>query len=362
MNIRRVLLGVSVVLIVAAIWALSHFNPARRGPSSDADIPLASSSSELVKEKAKTFERAKELVDPTGFINTEPFTLASLIGHKVILVDFWTYSCINCLRTLPYLNEWYAKYKDKGFVIVGVHTPEFEFEKDIDNVRAAVTSLGVKYPVVLDSAMGTWDAYGNQYWPHEYLIDTDGFIVHDQIGEGGYDETEREIQKALDEQMARSGMPGSADAAVATPTTTIAVDFSKIQTPEIYLGSARNAQYLGNGRNSSNGLQTLTMPTETQQNRNKVYLSGTWNFTPEFIQNTVPAVMDLKYSARQVNIVAGATHPVKITILKDGVISKTLTVSAQMLYTLIDDTGYGEHTIEIRVDSPGLQAYTFTFS
>ena len=146
-------------------------------------------------DKAAGYQPAIEIADPTGFVNaSSDFKLANLVGKNVILLDFWTYSCINCIRTIPYLNAWYDRYHDQGLEIVGIHTPEFAFESNISNVEAATQKYGIEYPVVLDSNYGTWDAYGNLYWPHEYLIDMAGYIVHDQIGEGNYGETETEIQ------------------------------------------------------------------------------------------------------------------------------------------------------------------------
>ena len=157
-------------------------------------------------DKQAGYPPAIEIADPTGFINaSSSFRLANLIGKDVILLDFWTYSCINCIRTIPYLNAWYQRYHDQGLEIVGIHTPEFDFEKDISNVQAAIMKFGIQYPVVLDSNYGTWTAYGNLYWPHEYLIDMAGYIVHDQIGEGNYSETEQEIQKLLAERSAILG-------------------------------------------------------------------------------------------------------------------------------------------------------------
>ncbi len=141
--------------------------------------------------------RAKELVSPTGFINTEPFKIADLVGKKVILVDFWTYSCTNCQHVIPHLNDWYAKYKDKGLEIVSIHSPEFEYEKNRENVVDAVTKFGIKYPVVIDNQFGTWNAYQNKFWPRMYLIDLNGNIVGDHIGEGNYDETEGKIKELL---------------------------------------------------------------------------------------------------------------------------------------------------------------------
>ena len=146
-------------------------------------------------------QKAPEFTQIAGYINTAgnaPLTLASLKG-KVVLVDFWTSSCINCIRTIPHLNDWYQRYADKGFVIVGVHSPEFEFEKNYDNVKAAVQKLGIKYPVILDSNHGTWNAYGNHYWPRDYLVDNQGYIRYSHIGEGDYAQTEQMIQSLLAE-------------------------------------------------------------------------------------------------------------------------------------------------------------------
>ena len=168
-------------------------------------------------DKAAGDQPAVEIADPTGFINTSStFTLSSLIGKKPILLDFWTYSCINCVRTIPYLDAWYQKYAGSGLEIVGIHTPEFDFEKNIANVQNAVTQYGIKYPVVLDSDQGTWNAYNNLYWPNEYLIDMAGYIVHEQVGEGNYSETEAAIQKVLQQRATILGLdPG------AIPTGTI---------------------------------------------------------------------------------------------------------------------------------------------
>src|SRR3989344_2903633 len=156
--------------------------------------------------KALRYDKAPELVDPDGYINTPrlssgqagPITIGEFRGKKVVLIDIWTYSCINCQRTLPYLKMWYDKYADQGLEIIGVHTPEFAFEHVLSNVQAAVDGFGIKYPVVLDNKYATWNAFGNQFWPRKYLIDIDGYIVYDHAGEGKYDEAERAIQRALE--------------------------------------------------------------------------------------------------------------------------------------------------------------------
>ena len=145
------------------------------------------------------FKRAPEFTDITGYLNTNPDLKLTDLKGKVVLVHFWTYTCINCKHTIPHLNEWYKKYADEDFTIIGVHSPEFDFEKDIGNVKEAVKDYDIEYPVIQDNNYGTWNAYGNQYWPRDYLIDTQGFIRYNHIGEGDYDQTEKAIQSLLSE-------------------------------------------------------------------------------------------------------------------------------------------------------------------
>ena len=146
------------------------------------------------------FKKAPDLVGITGYINTSPEELKATMKDKVVLYDIWTYSCINCIRTLPYINAWNVKYADKGLLIIGIHSPEFEFEKDINNVKTAVENYGIKHPVVLDNDMKTWKAFENRYWPRKYIADSEGYIRYDHIGEGGYAETEKIIQQLLEER------------------------------------------------------------------------------------------------------------------------------------------------------------------
>jgi len=198
MQIRKeALIGYSVLaLFVAGAFALEFVFQTREGALLTPDVIESSPNADdqaRITDKLKRYPVARKIVQPAGFINTqdgESITVESLIGKKVILLDIWTYSCINCLRTLPYLTAWHEAYADQGLQIIGIHTPEFDFEKEIDNVQRAVEAGGIKYPVVLDNDRGTWNAYENSYWPRKYIIDIDGFIVYDHIGEGGYDETE----------------------------------------------------------------------------------------------------------------------------------------------------------------------------
>jgi cytochrome c biogenesis protein CcdA/thiol-disulfide isomerase/thioredoxin len=320
-------------------------------------------------EKDARYQKAPELVAPDGYINTDgkPITLSQYKGKNVVLVDFWDYSCINCQRTLPYLKAWYQKYKDQGLVIIGVHTPEFAFEHLQSNVQAAVNQFGITYPVVLDNEYQTWNAFQNEYWPREYLIDIDGYIVHDHAGEGGYDETETAIQQALAERATRLGTTS-----VATSTVTMPLpDLSGIQSPETYFGSNRN-EYLGNGTPGASGMQSFTLPTTPALNT--LYLGGNWNINPEYAEAGAGATVVFEYSAHDVYMVAtNAGGPVTIKVLRDGkpvgsfagadvdATTSEATIDADRLYRLVHDTSAGTHTIEIQVEQGTLDAYTFTF-
>jgi thiol-disulfide isomerase/thioredoxin len=339
-----------------------------------------------VQQEEEQYPRAKEITDPTGFINSPngaasstpnipgsaPFTISQFAGNKVVLLDFWTYSCINCERTIPYLNAWNQKYKDYGLEIIGVHTPEFDFEKVYANVANAVKQFGILYPVVLDSNMGTWNAYDNQYWPADYLINVDGFVVHQGIGEGNYSDTEQAIQAALKERDQVLGLPDNVPTGLVNPSDAVTVDANDVQSPETYFGSARN-EYLDNGTQGKVGSQTLTVPAGTTSTStaslqaDALYLTGTWNFNDQYAESTSQtSKIFYMYDAKNMYFVAAADtkvapNGVKINIILDGVPQGTTIIQANRLYDLIQGTSYGEHTVEIDVEGPGLQAYTFTF-
>lgn len=315
------------------------------------------------------YPAAKELVKPDGYINTDnlPITIKSLIGKKVILVDFWTYSCINCQRTIPYLNAWYSKYKDAGLEIIGVHSPEFQFEKNIINVQSAVNRFGIQYPVVMDSQMQTWNAYENQYWPEEYLIDINGLVVERHIGEGGYGDTEAKIQQLLTERK----LATKDTVTISTGTVSIVQTIST-NSPETYFGMNRN-EYLANGVPHQLGLQTLSRPVDASIEPNQLYLSGGWNFKDEYAENqTSDAHIVYKYQSKNVYFVASSVTGASITVLRDGVVVGSqkgedvdseghVMIREARLYKLIQESTPGEHTLEIIIKNPGLDAYTFTF-
>jgi len=275
-----------------------------------------------------------------AWINSPPLTLAQLRG-KVVLVDFWTYSCINCLRTLPHLKAWYAAYHDKGLVIIGVHTPEFAFEHVTSNVRAAVKRLGIAYPVMQDNRYKTWDNYANQYWPAEYLIDKQGHVRHTNFGEGEYDQTEALIRRLL-------GDNGTHARSVADATP------SGLLTPESYLGYARLTNYVG-ANPVPNKFTNYTFPSSLPANT--LAYDGSWRVGAQAITAGKNARLRLQFEASNVYIVLGGHGSVRSFV--DGRPGRTIPVNAERLYTVRS----GKPTdalLELRF-SPGVQAYSFTF-
>ena len=313
-----------------------------------------------IKEKSEKFILAPDISTPDGFINTNnlPITISEFKGKKVVLLDIWTYSCINCQRTIPYLNEWHKKYEDEGLVIIGLHTPEFSFEKIQKNVEKAVKDFGIKYPVVLDNDFSTWKAYKNQYWPRKYLIDIDGYIVYDHAGEGQYNEAEVAIQKALRERIDRLKMNIAVSSNISRPSGVISVDSGKVKSPEVYFGSARN-EYLENGRAGISGEQIFSLPQEISFNN--LYLEGTWNLTSEYAENKNTSSIIFNYEARNVYMTAGSTLGVEVEIYKDDIFIKKITIKDETLYSIIEDADYGRHTLKIKIPREGLKAFTFTF-
>ena len=313
-----------------------------------------------IEEKNRKFILAPDISTPDGFINTNglPITISEFKGKKVVLLDIWTYSCINCQRTIPYLNEWHKEYEDEGLVIIGLHTPEFSFEKVQKNVEKAVKDFGIKYPVVLDNDFSTWNAYKNQYWPRKYLIDIDGFIVYDHAGEGQYKEAEVAIQKALRERADRLDMNLEVSSNISKPENVVSVESGKVKSPEVYFGSARN-EYLANGTAGRTGEQILLVPPSISSN--KLYLGGTWNMTSEYAESKSVGSIIFNYEAKNVYITAGSAEGIEVEIYKDDVFVKKVIIMNETLYPLIQDADYGRHILRIVIPKAGLQAFTFTF-
>ncbi len=393
MNIpnRNILLAIAVVLIVGAIWYIEASKPpivVGTSVAISATSTTATLAATIVADQKAGYAPAVELIpggDPSatgttpfgapassGFINTTPFKLKDLIGKKVILIDFWTYSCINCLRAQPYLNAWYQKYKGQGLVIIGIESPEFDFEKNYNNVVQAIANqYHIQYPVVEDNNLATWNAYQNQYWPADYLIDIAGYVTDTHFGEGDYAATESKIQAALTQRDQVLNLPDTVPTGTVNPSNAITVSANGVQSPETYFGAARN-EFLGNGTQSAVGVQQLIAPSTTQLNT--LYLDGTWNFQDQYASNQAAgAKIIYEYNSKNVYMVATASKPVKLTILIDGkpisatmrgadvATDGTVTVQENRLYNLVEGSDYGERTLEIIVNSPGLDAYTFTF-
>lgn len=357
---RYIALAVVVLGVVGSILYLESLKPERAAPQ-EADITIQSEDASdevqnIIAEKEQQYQPAKELVDPGEFLNTEPFTISDLIGKQVIMVDFWTYSCINCQRTFPYLNAWHEKYGDQGLTIIGVHTPEFEFEKDLGNLQRAIEKFSIEYPVVQDNDYKTWRAYQNRYWPRKYIIDIDGFIVYDHIGEGAYQETEEIIQDLLAERAERLNLEPIEEMPelVQDPE-----ESRQSRSPEVYFGAARN-DLLANGNPNEQGTFTLEEPENP--GLDELNLVGDWQIDREYAENiSEDAKIVFRYRAKEVYMVASAPEGANLQIYQDGELVKTEPVREDQLYILIENEEHGEHLLEIVVDQPGFKAFTFTF-
>jgi len=284
--------------------------------------------------------KAPELTGIDGWINSPPLTLSSLKG-KVVMIDFWTYSCINCLRTIPHLKNWDRDYRDKGLVIIGVHTPEFAFERNYENVEKAVKDLGIAYPVALDNNYATWNAYHNQYWPAHFLIDQEGVIRMEHFGEGGYTETENAIRMLLNLDTLKKEDEKTSERAL---------------SPETYLGLSRSSRY-----------KTPLTPQETANydytpplNNNQVGLKGAWLAAEEYIQaEGTESYLDLNFLASNVYLVLGGSDLTPLEITLDGKYYGTINVDGDKKYNIVK-VDYGRHILSLKVPKD-IRAYAFTF-
>jgi cytochrome c biogenesis protein CcdA/thiol-disulfide isomerase/thioredoxin len=302
-------------------------------------------SSQLGKVPLKDYGAAPDIREVSAWINSGPLSIPKLRG-KVVLVDFWTYSCINCLRTLPYLKAWDARYRSKGLVIVGVHTPEFAFEHDLGNVRAAVKRLGVRYPVALDNSYGTWKAYSNNYWPADYLVDQAGHVRDVHFGEGNYAQTERDIRLLL--AAGRAGpLPPSGRDADRTPL--------ELRTPESYLGYLRIGNYAGSPLQTDR-LATYRFPPSLTQD--SFAYAGDWKVEGERIVAGDKAGLRLHFKARTVHLVLTGRGSVAVKV--NGKARPTVRVDGARLYTLVTQKAAADGVLDLGFTA-GLAAYAFTF-
>ena len=367
---RQLVLSLVVAAIAAVIIAIEQVVPRDvASPSSAAATPSsspASSDRDAIPEPRAI----------AAWVNSEPVNFQAQRG-KVILVDFWTYSCVNCIRTLPHLKDWNAKYASRGLVIVGIHTPEFNFEKDLDNVRMAIQQYGVTWPVALDNDRATWAAYRNRYWPRKYLADATGKLRYDHIGEGAYLETEEWMRRLLTE----SGRNVS-DIPIGVPESPF--DGSTPLTRELYAGLAWNfGGYLGNRPVERDGALALYRDIGQHQD-GRIYFHGWWEQRDEFARHArdgddAPRVA-IAYRAATVNAVLrpDSASPVTLRVLLDGKPvppdlagsdithapggDSLLTVDTARMYNLIRDSGTSTRELTLVPETPGLVLYTFTFS
>ena len=324
----------------------------------------------LLKIDKSGFKVVPDLVGIAHYLNTTPEELTEEIKDKVVLYDIWTYSCINCVRTLPYITAWNDKYADHGLLIVGIHSPEFEFEKDPKNVEMAIGKYGIKYPVVLDNDMETWKAFENNYWPRKYIADHEGYIRYDHIGEGDYQETEKIIQQLLEERSTSLGIEMTSNA----PLVDIEeFEHSMFRTPELYFGYkfAQNRNQLGSEEGFQPG-KTISYSEPGNIDLHKFYLTGDWknyNDSMEMISET--GTIKLLYNAKEVNIVTENDAELEIFLDgkpipteyagKDITSVNTLQVTEAGLYNIINSESSASHLMEIKVTGEGFQIFTFTF-
>ncbi len=308
---------------------------------------------------------APEFTDTEQWFNTpgdRPLTMKGLRGH-VVLIDFWTYSCINCIRTLPYLEAWDKRYRKDGLTIVGVHSPEFPFEREASNVKMAIEDEGIRYPVVQDNELGTWNAYGNQYWPAEYFVDAAGNVRFVHFGEGEYGEKESVIRELLREAGDAPGKGRSGAHGIAPSRTTT--------TPETYLGPFR-AERIADGMEPALSPGTFEFTSTPRPPENEWDLGGHWRVSLKSIEAKQGAALRLSFGARRVYNVLGSEHgPKRMRVFLDGqpisaadagadVHHGVVTVEAQRLYDLVNLPKVEHHLLELRPEA-GIMGYAFTF-
>jgi thiol-disulfide isomerase/thioredoxin len=410
-RLKRMGLGLVAVLLILAVTAAacgSESAPAAEGntatatggetsdPTATTDStatpsgPVESPTPKVISDvPGEVGSLAPDLSGISGWINTQEFTLASLRG-EVVLVDFWTYTCVNCLRTLPYLREWHEKYADLGLNIVGVHTPEFEFEKDFDNVVAAVKQHDLGWRMAQDNDFRTWRSYNNRYWPAKYLIDHEGVIRYRHFGEGRYDETEEQIRDLLMEIGADvSDIQANRDAGPDLDDGAYDEDGRVQQTRELYAGTDRNmgAQipYYGNNEYFFADFNTSNEYEDPGQHRNHyLYLNGHWVNGSESIEHdrateNLEDYIALKFFGTSVNVVINSegTEPYDVVITVDdkpvaqeawgddlrlnGEEMTVITVDEPRLYRLIRLPAYGSHELKLSSNSEDFNVYAFTF-
>jgi cytochrome c biogenesis protein CcdA/thiol-disulfide isomerase/thioredoxin len=357
---------------------LDRLHPEQSSTAMSGNSAMMSANSAMMKAAPKAGETGALPVEgmlpsldgAVQWLNSPPLAARQLKG-KVVLIDFWTYSCINCLRTIPYTKAWAEKYKDQGLVVIGVHAPEFAFEKNIDNVKKAVSDLGITYPVAIDNNYAIWSAFNNQYWPAHYFIDAEGRIRYHHFGEGEYDKSEKVIQMLLAEAGKK---PAQGVVAVTGEGVEAAPDMGDVQSPETYIGYDRAAGFVspGGAVEEKSHLYAAGMPQ-----LNEWGLKGEWTIGSGHARlDKADGSIVYRFHARDLHLVLGpgeAGKPVRFTVTIDGKApgdnhgvdtddGGNGTVTEERLYQLIRQKGpVADHVFEIRFLDPGVEAYAFTF-
>jgi thiol-disulfide isomerase/thioredoxin len=316
--------------------------------------------------------RLPALDGATAWLNSRPLTTDGLRG-KVVVIDFWTYTCINWIRTLPYVRAWAGKYKDHGLEVIGVHTPEFRFEASVDNIREAIKDMGVSYPVAIDSDYAVWNAFGNHYWPALYFADAQGNLRHHYFGEGDYEQSELVIRQLLTE----AGAGGLGPDLVAPEVTgvEVAADWSTLESAETYAGYQRAANFASPGGQVPGEAHAYAVPAQLEVNH--WALSGDWTAGPQAASlNTAGGRIAYRFHARDLHLILGPAVPgaaVRFQVRLDGQPPGEAhgididgegngTVTHQRMYQLIRQPGLvTERTFQITFLDPGAEAYAFTF-
>lgn len=300
--------------------------------------------------------RAPELIPGGEWFNTKPLTLTKLKG-KIVLIDFWTYTCINCQRTFPYLKEWWKKYQDKGLIIIGVHSPEFEFEKDKNNLAQAIKDFNLTYPIVQDNNFSTWRAYDNHYWPAKYIIDKDGYIRYTHFGEGEYDKTEEVIQELLKE----TGI-----SVLTSPNNPKTNTYGR--TPETYLGFGRLDYFSSPEPVVQNSPFSYTFPSSIPENT--FALKGKWTILEEYAVPEKGSELTFSFNAKEAYLVMKTNgKPSHVSVFIDGKIQDfgednikgKVTVNSDRLYKLIMLKNPGKHILRLEFKDANTQLFAFTF-
>lgn len=354
---RKILGAIIIVTVVYLMFGGAATSNPLSTPASNSSAVYTKEQPVLLKALASPYP-APPIEGITAWINSKPLQLSELKG-KVVLIDIWAYSCINCLRALPHIISWYQKYHNKGLVVIGIHAPEFEFEQNIDNVKKAVKKLGIPYPVALDNLFKTWQNYNNSYWPASYLIDKNGNVVFQHFGEGEYDVTENNIRVLL-------GIKKPLTEKKEEPSISFA------QTPETYLGFARMENFKSPESAKKNKTAQYSYPKTLS--RDDWALRGSWMISQQRIMSaSANAAIKIHFHAGKVFAVMGvsAAQAVKVKLLLNGelvidnkgkdVKDSMINVSQHRLYRLIEFKAPNDGILELTATAPGLEVYTFTF-